>query len=369
MGIRSHNVMEEGPGVSSLWSSVNHIALVVSNVGRSLTFYSNIVGMKQVMRPNFDRHGAWLTFGNIDLHLIKGRPSVHPDDDLIVSHIAITVSDMAALKQKFVQMGVTHRKNVSVPNPADADTGIVEQFFVRDPDGYYLEFCNCQLLESYLHKKMAEDTKKWNFNVTKSAMNVGKRLKMVEQISKDTLEKRHSSPIRKTSYLEEDLSKLKLDKKMEADPIKLGNLIKRRKIYGDITQNVTEDELAKLLRYFNNHVPSLIGALEEKVLLKGSRTFIPPAFFGRDGIFVQPPSFEMAVSDVDKIQDQNKCVEECLNVMEVAEKKTIIRHEAATTIQASFKGMKARDEVKKMKFEKRLSDQGIVVGGDKSKNV
>ena len=177
-------------------------------------------------------------------------------------------------------------------------------------------------------------------------------------------------PYFQTSYLEEDLSKLKLETKMEADPIKLGNLIKRRKIYGDITQNVSEDELAKLLRYFNNHVPSLIGALEEKVLLKGSRTFIPPAFFGRDGIFVQPPSFEMAVSDVDKIQDhQNKCVEECLNVMEVAEKKTIIRHEAATTIQASFKGMKARDEVKKMKFEKRLSDQGIVVGGDKSKNV
>ena len=70
-----------------------------------------------------------MTFGNIDLHLIKGRPSVHPDDDLIVSHIAITVSDMAALKQKFVQMGVTHRKNVSVPNPADADTGIVEQVY------------------------------------------------------------------------------------------------------------------------------------------------------------------------------------------------------------------------------------------------
>ena len=47
--------MEEGPGVSGLWTSVNHVALVVSDVGRSLTFYSNIIGMKQVMRPNFDR--------------------------------------------------------------------------------------------------------------------------------------------------------------------------------------------------------------------------------------------------------------------------------------------------------------------------
>ena len=124
------------------------------------------------------------------------------------------------------------------------------------------------------------------------------------------------------------------------DPIKLENLIKRRKIYGDITQNVSEDELAKLLQYFDNHVPSIIIALEEKVRLKGSRTFIPPAFFGRDGIFVQPPTFEMPTSatpvpvdDGDKVQDHS------LNVME--EKKTV---------------------------EKTWA-HGFFVEGDKSKNV
>ena len=124
------------------------------------------------------------------------------------------------------------------------------------------------------------------------------------------------------------------------DPIKLENLIKRRKIYGDITQNVSEDELAKLLRYFDNHVPSIIIALEEKVRLKGSRTFIPPAFFGRDGIFVQPPTFEMPTSatpvlvhDGDKVQDHS------LNVIE--EKETV---------------------------EKTWA-HGFFVEGDKSKNV
>ena len=43
-------------GVSGLWTSVNHIALVVSDVGRSLTFYSDVVGMNQILRPNFDRY-------------------------------------------------------------------------------------------------------------------------------------------------------------------------------------------------------------------------------------------------------------------------------------------------------------------------
>ena len=76
-----------------------------------------------------------MTFGNIDLHLIKGRPCVHPDDDLIVSHIAITVSNMDDLREKLVKMSVPSRKNVSVPNPADSDTGIVEQVplvFIKD---------------------------------------------------------------------------------------------------------------------------------------------------------------------------------------------------------------------------------------------
>lgn len=42
-------------GVSDLWSVINHIALVVSDVGKSLQFYTDVVGLKQILRPNFDR--------------------------------------------------------------------------------------------------------------------------------------------------------------------------------------------------------------------------------------------------------------------------------------------------------------------------
>ncbi len=79
------------------------------------------------MTPIFLSHGAWLTFGNLDLHLIKGRPAVHDDDDLIVGHVAITVSDMTALRKKLAELNVASRKNFSVPNPADKDTGAVDQ--------------------------------------------------------------------------------------------------------------------------------------------------------------------------------------------------------------------------------------------------
>ena len=58
--------------------------------------------------------------GNLDLHLIKGRPAVHDDDDLIVSHIAINIhgDKMSELRQRLESMGVSSRKNVSVPNPS-----------------------------------------------------------------------------------------------------------------------------------------------------------------------------------------------------------------------------------------------------------
>ena len=70
----------------------------------------------------------------MDLHLIKGRPVVHSDDDLIVSHIAITVSDMEELRIRLKKLKVASRKNVSVPNPADDDTGRVDQvkFIIRN---------------------------------------------------------------------------------------------------------------------------------------------------------------------------------------------------------------------------------------------
>ncbi len=72
----------------------------------------------------------------MDLHLIKGAPAVHPDDDLIVSHIALTVKDMSALRAKLANLNVQSRKNVSVPNPALKSS--MDQAFVRDPDGYYI---------------------------------------------------------------------------------------------------------------------------------------------------------------------------------------------------------------------------------------
>ena len=125
-----------------LITQANHIAITVSNVSHSLWFYSNILGFQQIRRPNLDRHGAWLTMGNIELHLILGKPVVQSVEDLIGSHISVDTKDIKEVSRRLKQLKIPFETNISVPK-ANENEGFVTQFFLRDPDGYYIEICNC----------------------------------------------------------------------------------------------------------------------------------------------------------------------------------------------------------------------------------
>ena len=54
MTAESQTASQECQGVGVLWAKADHVAIVVKDVGRSLQFYTSI-GMRQIMRPNFDR--------------------------------------------------------------------------------------------------------------------------------------------------------------------------------------------------------------------------------------------------------------------------------------------------------------------------
>ena len=127
---------------------VNHIAIIVEDVGRSCAFYTDVLGLQQIKRPNFDRHGAWLTAGNVELHLIKGEPLVHSGENLIVSHLALDVSDPQEAFRRLKAMKIPFEINVSVPkgegkaeSEGGASDNTLTQAFIRDPDGYYIECC------------------------------------------------------------------------------------------------------------------------------------------------------------------------------------------------------------------------------------
>lgn len=266
-------------GVSDLWNRIDHIAIVVSDVGRSAAFYGNILGMIPIPRPDFDRFGAWFNMGSINIHLIKGRPAVHLDDDLIVGHIALDVGTedkVKALMGRLDELGVKYRENISVPNPKGGDGKSVKQAFVRDPDGYYLEFCSCKVLEDYMEEKLKEYEMGWDDKRTQVAEN------FKETVAAWKL-KRQKSVVKMCGEM------------ATVDPEKLAKLVKRQKTYGDITQSATVGQLELLLSLCNNDIPEVIKALMEKAKTAGGRTYKPPAFFDRDDkhTFIEPPRFQM----------------------------------------------------------------------------
>merc|ERR1711862_385787 len=258
-------------GLRNYWSNVNHVAIVVTDIGRSVNFYSGVIGMNQIIRPDFDRHGAWLTFGNVDLHLIKGKPAVHSDQDLIVGHIAVIVDTvrMEELRIRLMQLGYPSRRNVSVPNPELSE--VVSQAFVRDPDGYYIEFCACQPLESYLSDAMAKNRQE--------TMSIS-RIVAFDKFGKILCEKAVKSK-KNLEDMRDCGKKLAAEQRTPdwmdgVDESKLANLMKRRETYCDITQNADEDQLKRLLVKHSNHIPAVIQDLELWVRTKGSYTAIPP---------------------------------------------------------------------------------------------
>ncbi len=70
-------------------------------------------------------------------------------------------------------------------------TPVFMQAFVRDPDGYYIEFCNCDTLEKYLHD-LAESRaqEEWNIIKTHSLLRAGKMLKQRAHDSKNIVQQR-----------------------------------------------------------------------------------------------------------------------------------------------------------------------------------
>jgi Ca2+-binding EF-hand superfamily protein/catechol 2,3-dioxygenase-like lactoylglutathione lyase family enzyme len=249
-------------GLGTLIKRANHYAIVVKDVAASLRFYKDVLGLQQIKRPNFDRHGAWLTAGNIEVHLIKGEPAVHKGDNLVVSHLSLETDHVDKVLDLLKKMGIQYSRNVSVPN-AEED-GVVIQYFIRDPDGYYVEICNCDILTKYCLGK--DEGLEFYYNEAVEKVNPCSFLKLALLANSN----KHNN---KTL---EELVPPKDQWASKVDPQKLENMLKRTLIYADIMQGETEITISKALIQANNSVPLATRILKAQ---KKGQTFQPPSFF------------------------------------------------------------------------------------------
>ncbi len=54
--------------------ALHHVSIITADLAKSLPFYRDVFGLREIARPNFPVDGAWLACGSLQVHLV-----VHPD--------------------------------------------------------------------------------------------------------------------------------------------------------------------------------------------------------------------------------------------------------------------------------------------------
>jgi glyoxylase I family protein len=116
-------------------TALNHIALVTRRLEASRKFYREVLGFREVPRPNFNFPGAWLYNHGVLIHLLgRSDEAVQPAGSIQTRdyHIAFHTDDLATTERLLAEHGIAFRRTTQ------ADTG-VEQLFFQDPDGFHIE--------------------------------------------------------------------------------------------------------------------------------------------------------------------------------------------------------------------------------------
>jgi catechol 2,3-dioxygenase len=115
---------------------VRHAALGVRDPQRSITFYTEALGMELVTFLE-DLQMGFLSFGEHDHDLVVVKvPDDQPVGSFGLAHIAIEIEDGPEQLRELYH--VLRERGVEVE--MTADHGISKSLYVRDPDGNRLEF-------------------------------------------------------------------------------------------------------------------------------------------------------------------------------------------------------------------------------------
>ena len=108
--------------------AIQHVTLWVSNVSRSREFYSGVLGLTEIPRPDwFDFQGTWYAVGRQQIHLTHADPLPPRTRE----HFCLQVTDVAVAREYLEARGVFCQ--------SDRDYYGTRRFIIFDPDNNYIE--------------------------------------------------------------------------------------------------------------------------------------------------------------------------------------------------------------------------------------
>ena len=126
--------------------ALHHVALPVVDLSRARRFYSDVLGLQEIHRPEaFDFPGAWFALGDGQLHLIERSGGTMREGKALDSrdvHFAMRVADYDAMLARLHSLG--YREDAALDDPMrikanrKPNAGF-PQIFVMDPDRHVIE--------------------------------------------------------------------------------------------------------------------------------------------------------------------------------------------------------------------------------------
>ena len=115
----------------------DHVALYVSDLSKSETFYGKVLGLRPIPNP-FTEGKAWFQIDEkVQLHLIQ-----NDDGKLLIperSHICFSVSDLEHFITALAENKILFSDFENNINQIRIRPDGIKQIYFQDPDGYWIE--------------------------------------------------------------------------------------------------------------------------------------------------------------------------------------------------------------------------------------
>lgn len=119
-------------------TSLNHIAVYVSDLGTSTDFYHKIMGLDTMPEPFHDGKHTWFSIGpKIMLHIIEGASGKQVHDKN--AHLCFTVNSVSDFIQNLNDHNIKFESWEGKKQDFTLRVDGVKQIYFTDPDGYWIE--------------------------------------------------------------------------------------------------------------------------------------------------------------------------------------------------------------------------------------